>query len=204
MEDKYIYIIFSATPYAIGKMIRKITGDTYNHVSIALDRELHHMYGFARRYYRLPLLGGFVKECPSRYRVGNTATRISICKLPVTAAQHEDLCRQFSSMYENRHQYLYNHLSVLTAPLLKRVRLRNAYTCVEFAVQILQQLGHLSSAQSYYSLGNLQAALQAYCIYTGPLPDSPSYDADFFSAAPVAYPFLSTAKAFFALFGRIK
>lgn len=204
MEDKYIYIVFSATPYAIGKAIRRITGDPYNHVSISLDRDMTQMYSFARRYYRLPLYGGFVKESLFRYRLKGQNTQICLCKLPVKAGQFDTLQTLLSGMYQNRERYLYNHLSVLTSPFRRPVKLQDAYTCVEFIATVLSQLALLPEAECYRSVGDLERLLRPYRVYAGPIPDTDDYDNTFFSPRPVPHPFLTTAGAFFALFGRIK
>ena len=87
MEKQHIYVVFSSTPYKMGKFIRAMTRESYNHVSIALDESLSQMYSFSRRYYRTPLYGGFVHESRSRYHVNGDATRICLCALPVTSQQ---------------------------------------------------------------------------------------------------------------------
>ncbi|MGN0978699.1 MAG: hypothetical protein ACI4PH_11640, partial [Faecousia sp.] len=69
MQDnpKYLYVLFSATPYRMGYWIRRVTGEPYNHVAIATEETLRELYAFARKYYRAPFYGGFVREHPSRY-----------------------------------------------------------------------------------------------------------------------------------------
>ena len=81
--SNYIYVVFSSTPYKIGKTIRMLTGEKYNHVSISLDAELTQMYSFARRYYKTPFYGGFVKESLSRYQLNQNKATIKICKMGV-------------------------------------------------------------------------------------------------------------------------
>ena len=204
MEEKYIYIVFSATPYAIGRAIRRITAEHYNHVSISLDQELSQMYGFARRYYRLPLYGGFVKENISRYRIGNRNARICVCRVSVKADRFHALQAQLFQMHRNQDRYLYNHFSVLTSPFRKRIRLKDAYTCVEFVSQILSQLDILPETGGYRSVGDLEKLLRPHRMYIGPVPEADEFDSTFFSPQPVPHPFLTTTGAFFALFGRIK
>lgn len=204
MEDKYIYIVFSATPYAIGRTIRRLTGDAYNHVSVSLDQDLKQMYGFARRYYRLPLYGGFVKECVSRYHIKGRSAQVRICRLQVSPEQFDTVHRELSRMYQNREHYLYNHLSVLSTPLHRPIRLRDAYTCVEFGVQLLHRLGIDLDPDRYYSVGDLEKLLRPYAVYTGPIPETDMYDAVFFTPRPLPHPVLTTLGAFFALFERIE
>lgn len=199
---KYIYIVFSSTPYRIGKLIRRVTGDTYNHVSIALDERLTRMYSFARRYYRTPFLGGFVKEALSRYHVNGEATQIRMCRLEMTDKQYSALERKLEEMYADREHYLYNHLSAITALFRKTVRLRDAYTCVEFAVPILQDLGVAVEPGRYYTVGDLEKLLSENVIYTGPIFETAELDEEYYARKPVAHPILASLSGFFALFKR--
>ena len=63
-ETEYLYVVFSATPYRMGKLIRFVTREPYNHVAISTEASLTRMYSFARRFYRTPFYGGFVTEEP--------------------------------------------------------------------------------------------------------------------------------------------
>lgn len=198
----YIYIVFSSTPNRIGRMVRRVTGEVYNHASIALDEDLGRMYGFARRFYRMPLYGGFVRESLSRYHQNGQAARICVCRLPVTEEQYEALEKQFSSMYENRQHYLYNHLSAMGAVIRRRVYARDAYTCIEFCVQILHSLGVEVDPRKYYSICDIERMLCSYCIYTGPVPAG-NYDAEFYQNTPVTFPILRTLRDIFKLLPRL-
>lgn len=204
METQSIYVVFSSTPYRIGKCIRMLTGETYNHVSIALDPELTQMYGFARRYYRTPFYGGFVRESLSRYHVNGASADICICKLPVTPQQYRSLCLFLEGMHQNQEAYPYNHLSAAAAPLRKPVKVRDAYTCVEFCVQILYSLGIDLDPDKYYTVGDLEKLLHPYAIYAGPIPQSEDFDFGYYAEKPVAHPTHKTVRAFFSLFRRLR
>lgn len=199
--DNYIYVVFSSTPYRIGKVIRRITGEPFNHVSIALDPGMEQMYSFARRYYRLPFWGGFVREYPSRFLVKGNPSHFKICRIPVTETQYRKLEQQLDDMYRQKEQYLYNHLSVLATPFRRVIPLRNACTCVEFCVECLQALGYPFSADRYFSVGDLENALDLYAItmeYASPqVPQD-----DFFQTHPVKYPIWVTLRDLCALLTR--
>lgn len=199
---KHIYIVFSSTPYRIGKLIRRATGEEYNHVSIALDERLTRMYSFARRYYRTPFLGGFVKESLSRYHVNGEATHIRMCRLEVTDKQYSALEHKLEEMYARREHYLYNHLSAITALFRKTVKLRDAYTCVEFAVPMLQSFGIAVEPAKYYTVGDLEKLLSGNVIYTGPIFEAAEFDGVYYAKKPVAHPILASLSGFFALFNR--
>lgn len=204
MEQKYVYVVFSATPYKIGKMIRTLTHEPYNHVSIALDEELDRMYAFARRYCRVPLYGGFVKETTSRYAPGGHPSTVKIHKLPVSQEAYEALAKRLEEMYENREEYLYNHLSFLAVPLKKPIAVRDAYTCLEFCVEVLHDLGFPVNPGTYYSLGDLREQLASYAVYEGEIHVDGTYDEEFFAKKPLPHPTHQSAKSILELVPRLK
>lgn len=203
MQDA-IYVVFSSTPYRIGKLIRKLTAERYNHVSLALDEDLPCMYGFARRYYRTPLYGGFVRESLSRYHVNGKPSLCMICRIPVSAAQYASLNMQMEEMYAHKEQYLYNHLSVWTLPFRKRVHVQDARLCVEFVADILSRLDTPVKKGRFYTVGDLRALLEPYAVYEGTMPAPTAYDEDYFARKPVPHPFISSIRDIIALFSRLE
>lgn len=198
--EQYVYIVFSSTPYKIGKLIRGFTGERYNHVSISLDRDLTQMYSFARRYYRTPFYGGFVKESRARYHLNGTPSQIKICRLAVSQESYDQLAARFCAMYERREQLLYNHLSVVTIPFHRLIHLKDARICSEFVVEQLHHLGMPINPRRYYSVGTLEKLLEDRQVYTGDaLP--PDDDDSFFDRHPV--PYFTTIRSFGQLLCRI-
>ena len=185
MDQRYIYVVFSSTPYKMGKLIRSVTRDEFNHVSISLDKELTQMYSFARRHYRLPLYGGFVHESPSRYYVKGKTADICLCALPVSPRKYLALSNLLKDMDRKSRTYLYNHLSALGAVIRRPVRARDAYTCVEFCVKILQDLEIQIPPATYYSVGDIHKLLAPFAIYNGPMPASSGFDAAYFAKKPI-------------------
>lgn len=202
-QQRYIYVVFSATPYLIGRAIRRITGECYNHASIALDRDLTRMYGFARRYYRIPLYGGFVKESHARYHVNGRSTDIRLCRIPVTREQYEALETRLATMHSRAKDYIYNHFSALGALIRKPIPARDAYTCVEFCVEILHDLGICVDPGKYYSVGDIEKLLRGFTVYTGPMPYSGEADTDYYAKRPVFSPTWVTLREIFKLLPRL-
>ena len=197
-----IYVLFSATPYRMGRVIRLVTGEPYNHVSIAMEENLRELYAFARRHYHTPLYGGFVTEHPARYHHKDAAAQISLYRLPVSHAQKASLYRRLAQMGADPERYLYNHLSALAAPFHRKITLRDAFTCAEFTVSVLQELGLDFQTGKFYSIGDIAKKLEEHRFYEGVFPLPPD-DADvFFAPYPVAHPLFATARDFLALFGR--
>lgn len=197
-----IYIVFSATPNRVGKLVRRVTKEEFNHASIALDENLTRMYGFARRYYRTPLYGGFVRESLSRYCQNGQASHIRVCKLPVTLEQYHRLEQLLTKMENDGDHYLYNHLSALGAVVHRRVPAKDAYTCIEFCVDILHKLGVDIDPNKHYTVCQVEQMLLPYSVYCGPIPQG-DYDADFYAKRPVPYPVYTTLRDMFKLLPRL-
>lgn len=203
MEEKYLYVVFSSTPYKMGRLIRRVTGDVYNHASIALDESLERMYGFSRRYYHTPLYGGFVRESISRYHVNGKAAQFRVCRIPITQAQHNTLSQLLSDMYAQREHYIYNHFSALGALFHKPVKIKDAFICVEFVVHILHSVGIPLDPNCYYSVDDLEALMRPYEFYTGPAPDTEIIDTTYYAQKPIPHPIITTCCAIFELFDRL-
>lgn len=196
-----VYIVFSSTPYKIGKLIRRFTGEAYNHVSLSLDRELRQMYSFARHYYRTPFYGGFVHESRARYHLNGTPSQIKICQLSVPDDAYAALAERLAAMYDRREQYLYNHLSVVTIPFRRLVHLKDARVCSEFVAEQLHSLGLPVDPKKYYSVGTLEQMLAHSVIYTGDALPADEGDDPFFARHPV--PLFTTTRAFGRLLHRL-
>lgn len=203
MEKRYLYVVFSSTPYRIGKIIRAMIRQPYNHVSIALDEQLAQMYSFARRYYSAPLYGGFVHETPDRYCIGHRSSRIKVCRLQITDAQYQAVSQRIARMYANKEHFLYNHLSVLGMPFQKRIPVKDAFICIEFVVSVLASVGFPLDQRKYCSIGRLESILQPYTVYTGIFQRKTSQRTAYFEKLPLSFATYATARDFGALFLRL-
>lgn len=201
-SPQYLYILVSATPYRMGRWIRRVTGEPYNHVSIATEEDFKRCYSFARRYYRTPFYGGFVEEHPSRYHHNGDAAEVRLYRLPLTQAQWDRLQSLLAGMRQQPERYLYNHLSALAAPLHVRVRVRDAFTCAEFVVSVLSALGFDFDAGRFYTIGGIARRLKAYHIYTGHFPVKAEADPVFFAPRPLSHPVFASAQSILALLWR--
>lgn len=165
----YIYVVFSSTPYKMGKFIRRMTREKYNHVAVSLDPRLGTLYSFARKYVNTPFYGGFIKESWGRYRYKNHCSEIMVCAIPVTYEQYEYIKIRLAEMCDNESDYLYNMWSAFMVPLRKRVNITDAYTCTEFAASILGESGVFPdlSSRKFCSLSDLLKLCRCYITYKG-------------------------------------
>ncbi len=156
----------------MGRFLRFFTGGKYNHVSVSSNRELTELYSFARRYRCAPLVGGFVKENPTRFSFDDKRTEIMICEIPVSSERKSALMDRFAEMKREREKYIYNFFSAAAVPIRREIRVKDAYTCVEFAVQMLALVGYTLKGRSYVGLDDLMGLLEKYKIYEGDFPEN--------------------------------
>lgn len=173
MSQKKLYVIFSATPLKIGSIIRTVTGEKYNHVSLSFDGKLEKMYSYARYFKKAPLYGGFVLENPSRYKNRGKRAEIFVCAVPITDIEYCLIKKRLKYMTENPEKHVYNFYSAAFSLFERRVFVPNCYTCVEFAAEILSMVLPQIKADRFYSVETLRRVLSQYCLYCGPFPNIP-------------------------------
>jgi len=167
LNQKHIYIVFSCTGTRIGAMIRYVTRNKYNHVSIALEGELSKMYSFTRYRANAPFVAGFSEESPLRYFCDNTD--VKICSIPVSDEKYNEVFTYIDNIQKNAKRYIYNYLSALLVPTGKKICIPDAYTCLEFGVHILSRYGVIEgvSDRSFYNIVDLEKLLESYVAYEG-------------------------------------
>ena len=169
--DNAIYIIFSATPTGMGRLIRKATRNRYNHVSLSLSRDIRKMYTFARLHRAIPLYGGFVVESILRYQSFAGAARVKICRVEVPEPQLTYLHNYLERLWNEREEYIYNTPAALASLVHLRPAISKAYTCVTFVQELLSwyRLAGVTEADSP-TVRSLERRLVPYVIYEGPAP----------------------------------
>lgn len=197
-----LFIVFSSTPNKMGKFIRCITGNAYNHISISFDENLSVMYSFARRYYRTPLYGGFVTEQPSRYHIQNRAAEIEVCKIPLSSEDYILLSNRITDMQRNRDHFLYNYFSAIAALFHKSYPVPDAYICSEFCASILKDIHFPLPNKKYLSISHIRKCLQPYYVYSGQMFSYEDTDPQYFAKHPLPKPFLATLRSIVTLMKR--
>lgn len=135
---KKVYIVVSQSGTMPSRVLRKITGAPYNHVSISLQSDMKKMYSFGRRYKYYPFWGGFVEESP---RSGTFArfpeTKVKVLSLDVTDDQYIAISDTLDKMFQKRKKYHYDYLGVGLAYFKIRHQSEYSYYCSEFVKEIL-------------------------------------------------------------------
>ena len=164
---KYLYVVFSQTPYKVGKMIRYVTKYEYNHASISFDKSLESLYSYARYYEDTPLYGGFVKESLRRYQCKAVDSKLRVYEIPLTEKQAKAALMLIDKYTKEQDVHVYNFLSVFTAPFGKSVPITGSYTCIGFVCHFLTCLGLYRSKEGSPTFKCMSRNLRKYLIYEG-------------------------------------
>lgn len=178
-----VYIVFSATPYKMGRMIRTVLRNPYNHISLSFDPDLSTMYTFARFHENMPLYGGFVSESPCRYQRNGHSAQLKVCRVEMPEENYIAL-RQFVAHMEQRsRKYIYNLYSAMVTPFHIRILIRDSYTCAEFVGDALSIAGLNIPMGAFHSLKKLEQLLAHCTVYEGPCTvytEKPTWGTDHF------------------------
>lgn len=162
-----VYIVFSATPYRMGRMIRTVLHNQYNHIALSFDEDLATMYSFARFHVNVPLYGGFVAESPRRHFHNGNCSQIKVCRLELEEENYARLREMVENMAGDAGRFLYNTYSAMFAPLHIRLAIRDSYTCVEFVGDALNVAGVDVPRGAFHSLSGMERMLTPHMIYEG-------------------------------------
>lgn len=136
-QTKPLYLMISQTDGKVGKVIRRFTHYTYNHVSLSLDPTFRSWVSFARYYCNVPLYGGFISETAERYLARGNEVPVRLFQVDIPPERYHHLEKLFSLAGNPRSGLIYNTFDALASASGHRVRLPDAYTCLSFACAVL-------------------------------------------------------------------
>ncbi|MEM5780324.1 MAG: hypothetical protein AAGU02_04160 [Lawsonibacter sp.] len=166
--NRTVYIVFSATPTGMGRLIRAATRNQYNHVSFSFEPDIHSMYSFARYHHAIPLYGGFVLESILRYRSGSDPAQVKICRLKVEESDFLALQTFLAGLWTEREAYLYNTPAALASLVHRQPAIPKTYTCATFVYELLLRCGMEGvGAEACPTIHQLEQILAPYVVYEG-------------------------------------
>ncbi|MGF2054235.1 hypothetical protein [Vagococcus fluvialis] len=132
-----IFLVYSANKSLLSKAIQCYTKEAYNHVSLALDKELINTYSFGRKKMSNPLIGGFVKE--DFWDPFFFTSECAIYSLDVSPEEYEKITSLLNYFEKNKALYKYNFIGLLALSLEYNLEREHAYFCSEFIATILTE-----------------------------------------------------------------
>lgn len=139
-KTQQIYIVISQTGTILSRILKRITGAEYNHVSLSLSENLQTLYSFGRKYPRNPFLGGFVTESPNygTFKYFSN-TKVLVLALPIENEKYEAISEFINYMVDNRKKYKYNYFGLWFAAVNLCLKFNNRYYCSEFVRDVLRK-----------------------------------------------------------------
>lgn len=169
---KKIYLAITQTGTILSRIVKFVTRDKYNHVSIATTENLDDLYSFGRKNPYNIFLAGFVKETPTTGTFARfKKTDSVVLEIPVSDGAFEAISTELSYMYEHKKDYHYNYIGLFAAYFGKRRIKKNTYYCSEFVQYILSKhgLGLKKSASELVCPNDFINVPNGHIIYTGKL-----------------------------------
>lgn len=203
--DNAVYIVFSATPTGMGRIIRLATRHRYNHVSLSLSEDVQKLYSFARYHRTIPLYGGYVEESILRYASFAGQAKIKVCRVEVPEPQLTYLRNYLERLWNEREDYLYNTPAALASLIHRHPAIPKTHTCVTFIKDILIRC-RLPGAETIRcpTVRRLERLLEDHTVYEGPAPTGEAWGADPFPAVTsIRYAVYTTARHFGQLAKRL-
>ena len=135
-----IYIVLTYTGTMLSRLVSFYTRKKYAHVSISLDKDLSHMYSFARLNPYNPFLGGFVQESPkfgTFKRFSKTKTKIY--SVEVDDEQYKNLKSLIKDINLNKKSYHFNILGLFAVAFNLKIKREKYFYCAEFVKYVLDE-----------------------------------------------------------------
>lgn len=138
---KSIYIILSQTGTLFSKAIKWHTKDPYNHASISFDATLEHMYSFGRKSRYNPIDTGLIQENFDRGLFPYFPNaHCCILEIPVTEEEYDVMYKIVQEFYQNKDDYRYNFLGVLTYSVGRGFSRKDHFFCSQFVSYIISNM----------------------------------------------------------------
>ena len=140
-----VYILLTRTDTLFARMLHGISGSRYTHASLALDRDLEHLYSFARRYEPFMLPGGFIREDIHAGVFGRCGGADSLLlELPVSERAYAFIRLQLTWMERAGGRWHYDVLGLVLAGLGIPHDRRGKCFCSQFVARVLEEAGALT------------------------------------------------------------
>lgn len=138
-SDNSIYVLLTDTGTGFSKVSKAITGDPYNHVSLALDSELEYVYTYALVTTDNGRRGGLKRESIDMLK----GARYSLYEMSITKDMYRKLIARINDMEDNISQTGYNHWGLINTLLGKEIFASAAEVmiCSQFLASIMADVG---------------------------------------------------------------
>jgi hypothetical protein len=175
MEEKKVYILFTATGSWLTKLIQLYTRKMYNHVSLSFDEQLNETYSFGRKKAHNPFIGGFVRE-----KVEEGLFKKATCEVysyTIPEAEYNLMKQRVQYFEAKKDLYRYNFLGLFAIVLNYDLNRKNAFFCSQFVATVLNEKKRvIDKSPNLCTPQDLMDVKHLQLVYQGPLNAYPYQD----------------------------
>jgi TusA-related sulfurtransferase len=135
-----LYVLLTDTPTVFSKISKAVTGDPYNHVSLAFDRELENVFTYALKTLDNGFKGGFKREDRKVLR----GSRYSLYSVTLPSDTIRKVKSRVIDIEKKKLETSYNHFGLINAVLgreLFRAEATESMICSHFVAAIFEDAG---------------------------------------------------------------
>ncbi len=137
---KSIYILLTRTNTFVSRAIYALTRDKYTHVALSLDDSFECLYSFGRKYPRLALPAGYVKESIYQGILGkNGKIDCAVYRMEISDGSYVKLKKLLEEMEQDDTDYQYNLLGLWSCFFGYKWERETHFFCSEFVAHALSE-----------------------------------------------------------------
>ena len=169
---KKIYIVLTYSGTLLSRIVRFYTRAEYSHVSLALDKDLEHMYSFGRINAYNPFIAGFVQESPhygtfKRFK----RTKTKIYSLEVKEEEYQNIQNVIHDIQNSSKKYRFNLIGLIAVMLQYHVKRERHFYCAEFVKYVFDNTNLKTDLPEVVKPCDFLRLAGSNEIYTGYLRD---------------------------------
>lgn len=171
-ETKRVFILLSRTETVPARVIRKLKGDGYSHVSLAIEPSTDKFYSFARRRIHNPLIAGFVVENIHDGVFGNYPDcKSALYSLEVSEEAYQSISQTINHFITNYEKSKYSFIGMFALAFGIKIKLKNKFTCSQFVANTLKNANAVSFPKDPCLMlpNDFSKMPDLHLIYEGPL-----------------------------------
>ena len=148
MTPVSVYILLSRSSTMFSRAIHTATSSTgsFTHSSLCIQvGDTPHIYSFARRYPRLPLPAGMIREdSPAGFFARHPETPCALYRLELPDKVSARVLRIVERMFQKHKKYRYSIIGTALCGLDIAHERRYYYFCSQFVADVLEKAGALN------------------------------------------------------------
>ncbi len=173
-----VFVLLSRSQTYIAKKIRKVTGDTFSHSSLAFDEKLETLVSFARRFRYVPVPAGLMREDLGKGYFGHHQD--IFCRLVEFEVSEDSFLRmkdRVEGMLKEYRKYKYDIKGLFAAHKGIRNERPFRYFCSQFVSEILEMSDDISLPKVPFFMRPQDIAEMpgGRCVFEGTVKELRSY-----------------------------